>query len=374
MKSMASIKMTAEKTIPVAGRPALYVAILLVALLGAFAFLVHPEAVAVYPLYAVLGWLRAKEDRRALLVGSLILAALVCGITAVRLGYFHDCVPNTFHSKPSSLALVMQNAYAFVMGQNTNVAFPITGWLAIPLLLLGYQRLRRAAPAAADMLMAICAAGLMLAIYSPPDWSVLPRYFAPYLPAALILFWAGVIEAVHLLSPRGVEPQTRQAIAPLVAFVLVLTSVFDGRAKMARMDDFPGYVLAGKNLIGPAEWMRDHLPADATIATRRIGIVAYQSQRKVFDYTYGLPEPEVARMIARRGSRFDTPTDPELAALWRARRPDYLLEDGPIMDLIVSEADGVAGRFSIHGIEYRVIEQFLIGNNARWVLAQRIGR
>ena len=41
------------------------------------------------------------------------------------------------------------------------------------------------------MLAAVCSTGLMFAVYSPPDWTALPRYFAPYLPAALILLWAG---------------------------------------------------------------------------------------------------------------------------------------------------------------------------------------
>jgi hypothetical protein len=187
----------------------------------------------------------------------------------------------------------------------------------------------------------------------------------------LILLWAGLLEAVRLLLGARVRPQTRQTVAAAVTFVLVLTDIFDGLATMARMEAFPGYVLAGKNLVGPAAWMRDHLPAEATIATRRIGALAYYSHRKVFDYTYGLPEPGVARLVARHGRRFDTPTDPALAALWRARAPDYLLEDGELIDYIISQASGVRRRFSIHGIEYRVIEQFPIGCNVQWVLARR---
>lgn len=354
---------------------------MLLPVLGAFAFLVHPEAVAVYPLYAALCWLQTKRgatnghgatNGRDFVVGTLILAGLVGGATAVRLAYFHDVVPNTFHSKPSDLELAVHNGYAFLMGQNTNVAFPITGWLALPVLLLGYRRLRRAAPAAADMLAAICGAGLVLAVYSPPDWTLLPRYFAPYLPAALILLWAGLGEAIQLLL-RTTRPKLQHFIAVPAAIVLLLTGIFDGKTRMAQMEEFPGYVLAGKNLVGPAVWMRDHLPEEATIATRRIGILAYHSHRKVFDYTYGLPEPEVARLVARRGLRFDAPTDPALATLWRARAPDYLLEDGAIIDSIVSQTGGVRGRFSIHGIEYRVVQQFPIGHEVQWVLAQRIG-
>jgi arabinofuranosyltransferase len=359
--------------------------------LGAFAFMVHPEAVVVYPLYAVLCWFSAgcgtvapgRADQfpqpRAVvphfdIVGNIVLAVLVGGITAARLAYFHDVLPNTFYSKPSELGLAIQNGYAFLMAQNTNVAFPITGWLAAPVLLLGYLRLRRSAAAAANMLAAICVTGLALAIYCPPDWTALARYFAPYLPAALILLWAGLIEAIWLLLGESVRPRTRQAIAAFATLVLTLTSIVDGRNKMAQMGDFPGYVLAGKSLVEPALWMRDHLPERATIATRRIGALAYYSHRKPLDYAYGLPDREVARLVARQGRRFDSPADPALAAVWRARSPDYLLEDGTVIDYIVSQAGGVRDRFPIHGIEYRVIKQFPIGRNVQWVLAQRIDR
>jgi hypothetical protein len=142
--------------------------------------------------------------------------------------------------------------------------------------------------------------------------------------------------------------------------------------RLARMDVCPDYVLGGKSLVGPARWMRDHLPQGATIATRRIGVLAYYSDRKVFDYTWGLPDREVAQLVARNGRLFDALTDPAFTAIWRARAPDYLLEDGPILDQIISHAHGTRDRFSIHGIDYRVIKKFPIGLEVQWVLAQRI--
>jgi hypothetical protein len=341
--------------------------------LGAFAFLVHPEAVVVYPLYWLLCWSRKETDRRKFMVGALIFAVLLGGITAVRYGYFHALAPNTFYSKPSNLRLAVENGYDFLMGQNTNVAFPITGWLAIPVLGLGYVRLRRRAAAAADMLAAISGVGLAFAIYSPLDWTNLARHFAPYLPAAIMLLWAGVGEAIGRLCGPSMRPRARQSLALLVGFALVLTNISDIQNKLTQMEVFPGYVLAGKNLVGPALWMRDHLPADATIATRRIGVLAYYSHHKVFDYVYGLADPEVARLVARNGRRFDLPTEHALEAVWRRRAPDYLLEDRSVMDLIVGRTGGDYRRFSIHGIAYRVIDKFTIGRDVQWVLAQRIG-
>jgi hypothetical protein len=342
-------------------------------LLGAFAFLVHPEAAAVYPLYAAIAWIRNREGRRKLAVGSAVFLAAIMAITAARFAYFGDVVPNTFHSKPGGIRLAVENAYSFLMGRNTNVAFPITGWLVLPVLLLGWRRLRRASPAAADMLAATTAVGLIFAIYSPADWSDLPRYFSPYLPAAIIVLWSGLEEATAwaVVALRRGSVATKPILAA-TAVVLVLTSIIDSRTKMSRMETYPGYVLAGKTLIGPARWMQDHLAADATIATRRIGVVAYYSGRKVFDYTYGLPEPAVARLVAKRGERFDAPSDPALKTLWRTQSPEYLLEDNAIMDAIVAKAGGVRERFAIHGIEYRVVRQFPIGNGVNWVLAERL--
>ena len=98
-------------------------------LLGAFAFLVHPEAVAVYPLFAALSWIREREHRRKLIVDNVVLAVFLGAITAIRFACFGDIVPNTFHAKPGGVQLAVQNGYNFLMGKNTNVAFRSrAGW------------------------------------------------------------------------------------------------------------------------------------------------------------------------------------------------------------------------------------------------------
>jgi arabinofuranosyltransferase len=350
----------------------------LLPILGAAVFLVHPEAAAVYPLYAAFSLSRSDSlspvGRRSIFVGGAIFVVLIVAITAARFAYFGDLVPNTFHAKPSGLRSAVDSGYAFLRGQNTNVAFPITGWLALPVLMLGYLRIRREylATHAADMLAASCAIGLAFAFYSPADWTGMARYFAPYLPVALILFSAGLGEVLRLAIGTTARPGTRQAVAALVAAVLVLTSLANSQANVARLDEFPGYVMAGRNLVGPATWMRDHLPPGATVATRRIGALAYFSDRPVFDYTYGLADRDVARLVAAHGGHFDTPADPALNELWRTRAPEYLLEDSPILDAIIAEAGGTRDHFSIHGVVYRVLTQFSIGRGSQWVLAQRV--
>ncbi|HUT13175.1 MAG TPA: hypothetical protein VMY42_21990 [Thermoguttaceae bacterium] len=339
--------------------------------LGAIAFLIHPEAIVTYPLYSLL--LRPPQvNRRRAWSGNLLLAVLVGALTAIRWGYFHDVVPNTFHSKPSHPFQILVNGYQFIIGANANFSFPITGWLAVPIFGFGYYRLRRAAPAAAGMLGAIAATGLAFCVYSPPDWTGMGRYLAPYLPAVLLLFWVGLVEVVHRLFARVPQPLARPLAVAMVVVLLVATGLLDRAAKMARMETFPGYVLAGKNLVGPSLWIRDHLPDDATIATRRIGALAYYGGRSIFDYAFGLPDREVARLVAEVGGRFQSPGTPALAPLWQARAPDYLLEDADMMELIISQAGGTQDRFSIHGLDYGVMRHFQVGKGSRWVLACRI--
>ena len=90
-------------------------------------------------------------------------------------------------------------------------------------------------------------------------------------------------------------------------------AVFDDATQVQTMDWFPGYVMTGSRLVPPAIWVRNHLPADAVIATRRIGVLGYYSGHAIFDYAYGLPDRKVARLVAKHGDRFDLPTDAALA-------------------------------------------------------------
>jgi hypothetical protein len=117
--------------------------------------------------------------------------------------------------------------------------------------------------------------------------------------------------------------------------------------------------------------MRDNLPPGAVIATRRVGALAFHSRRRVFDYVYGLTDRQVARAVAAKGEPLLLPTDPALAWLWCDRPPDYLLEDGPILDDIARRAGGNRERFVIHGIAYRVTRTFHIAPDIEWTLAER---
>lgn len=337
--------------------------------LGAAGCLVHPEAILVVPLYVAIGLTGEFGDRRRLITAMGVLAGLVLAITAVRYLYFGDVVPNTFHAKSGGLFLKIDGAFRFLAGRNINLAFPISGALALPFLAFGYLHVRRASPPLAAMLAATTATGVAFGVYSPPDWTELGRYSAPYLPSALILFWGGLAACVDKVWTAD-RPIWKGRFLLLAATALLATQLWGMLVGMARMESYPGYVLAGRALVAPAEWIRDELPGDATIATRRIGALAYHSDRRVFDYVYGLTERDVAALVAERGSGFDA-TDADLAALWVAHAPDYILEDEEVLEEIAAAAGGSPRHFVIHGIAYGVQRRFPIGTDTDWVLAGR---
>ena len=338
--------------------------------LGAAACLTHPEAILVVPLYLALALVGGFGPRRRLLALLAALAGLMLAVTVLRYGYFGDVVPNTFHAKSGGLFLKIDGAFQFLTGQNINIAFPVSGVVALPFLVFGALRVHRASPPLAAMLAAITATGIAFGIYSREDWSELARYFAPYLPAALVLFWFGLAEVVDRVGLAGRE-SWRPRLMALAATALVVTQLYGILTGMARMESYPGYVLAGHPLVAPARWIRDAVPPDAVIATRRIGALAFHSERRVFDYVYGLTERDVASQVAARGSGFDA-ADDDLAALWTDRAPDYILEDDDVMAEIIEAAGGSPETFVLHGIAYRVMQSFAIGSNRDWVLAGRV--
>ncbi|MGE0745777.1 MAG: hypothetical protein AB7K86_11035 [Rhodospirillales bacterium] len=342
------------------------------AALGGIAFLVRPEAAGVYVLYFVLLVAADRGRARSMVPPAAAFLAIVAAVTAGRILYFGDVLPNTFYSKPGTVVGQVNNLFEFLVGLNDNLPFPVSGVLALPPLAMGYVRLDRCRPSAAAMLGAIALTGLMFGLYSKQDWTGYGRYFAPYLPAAAILLWLGVLAIAAPFAAHAGARTARRFAAFAVALVTFIGAVGLVRSFLM-IERYPGYVIASRSLVEPARWMHDNLPPDATIASRRIGVLAYHSHRRVFDYAYGLTERDVAHLISARGAAFTDPTDAGLAALWRRAAPRYVLEDEPVLEEIAREANGSAARFVLHGLEYRVVKRFPIGRHAVWALAARTG-
>ncbi|HEV7516549.1 MAG TPA: hypothetical protein VGR07_09645, partial [Thermoanaerobaculia bacterium] len=170
--------------------------------LGAFAFLLHPEAVLVYPATAVLALAGRAPGARRLLHGQWLFALLLGGITLARWRYFGALLPNTWGAKPPTARAALGTLLGFLDGSAVNLAFPFAGLFALSLLALGYFALRRAAPLAAAAAGGIVGTGLLFALYARPDWTELGRYFAPYVPAALLLAGVGALDVERAVLTR----------------------------------------------------------------------------------------------------------------------------------------------------------------------------
>lgn len=338
------------------------------AVLGAIAFLVRPESVLVIPLALAIALQTRATGRGGALRCAALFVCLVGAATAVRWACYGDVLPNTFLAKPSGGFKIVVHMIAYTTGGFANVAAPFTSIFALALAAVGYTALRRAAPLPAAFAAAATATGLLFSLYAGADWTERGRYFAPYAPVALLLLTLGALDAARRLSAR--TQSARLASAALIATIAVpgMIQTFMLLLPSSRLA-YPGYVMMGSTLLEPAAWIRDNLPAEATIATRRVGVLGYTAPQAIFDYTFGLNDRDVAALIQAEGRQFDDPRDPALETLWRARKPDYLLEDANVIDRI---SGGNRHGFRVHGFEYRAIRAFTIGKNAEWVLAARV--
>lgn len=336
-------------------------------------FSIHPEAVVIYPL-AVAGvcgtGAAAWSRHRSGLAGWMFAVIL---ITVTRWCYFGDLLPNTFYAKASSSGLALAQAIRWISGSNLNIPFPFASLLAAPFLAAGALAIRRSNPAVAAWLSASTAVGMLFCMYSGPDWTSLGRYFAPYVPAAMILFWRGFVSLARIGGQRTGHGNLARGGVIAVAIALVGVGVLKTHELISdeARQRYPGYVLMGSTLAEPAKWLGENLPADAVIATRRIGALSYFSDRRVFDYTFGLTDRGVARAIRNAGHGFHLPTDPALAELWQAAAPTHILEDRNVIEEIAAAAGGTPDDFLVHGKHYRALRGFRIGNTMDWMLCER---
>ena len=164
------------------------------------------------------------------------------------------------------------------------------------------------------------------------------------------------------------------ALLGAYAVIIVACNLFVAYRSLAqaRENIYPGPVLTSVPLLQPSLWIRDNLPDQAIIATKRIGAISYHSHRRVFDYKFGLTDKNVATLVNKHKRNFALPSDPALKDIWTKLRPDYILEDTVVIDLLAKETRGTRQRFQIHGIPYKLIKTFPISKENDWLLCQRI--
>ncbi|HLE84512.1 MAG TPA: hypothetical protein VJG13_09250, partial [Thermoanaerobaculia bacterium] len=317
---------------------------------------------------------RGASSRGRLLLALALFGALVLAVTAARFRYYGELLPNTFLAKgPGGPGEVLGRVWETLLGRNPNAPAPFGG-LLFPVA-GGYGAWwlwrRRAVPAL--LLVAAAGTGLLFAAYARPDWTGMGRYFAPYAPLAAVLLVRGLFAGLARLPRLG--SRTARGVATLVVLGLAGFGLWrtHGHLGAVALGEYPGFVLASETLVPAARWLDRELPAEATIAARRIGALGYYGHRAVLDYAVGLTDPGVARLAALRSEGFESPAAEELAGVWSSAAPDCLLEDDDrVARLRPRPARPV--ELEVHGLRYRVVRSFALGNGrTRWLLACRPG-
>jgi hypothetical protein len=343
-------------------------------------YAVRPEALLLFPLFVVGVWLFGRRSERgAALLALGVFALVVLAVTAFRLGYYGEPLPNTFVAKsPGTVGEIAGRAWAAFVGRHVNLPAP---WVGSLLLLLGgggvwafWRSPSKGARPAALFLAAGVATGAVFAAYAPADWTEMGRYFGPYVPFAVLLAVRGLFGgAGGWVASRGGHLRAARAAAALVVLLLVGVGLWRDRVHLGSraLREYPGFVLASETLIEPARWVGETVPPGTTIATRRIGALGYFGRLPVLDYAFGLTDPEVARLRRAEGpSPFDSPDDPALAPVWARRPADCLLEDDDVLARLAVRPG--SSWSTVHGVRYLELRRFpLGGGSTEWVLACR---
>jgi hypothetical protein len=346
----------------------------IIAALCAFAYLVHPECIIIFPLAVFFGYLLDRKELGKQFSSSLVFAGLILLFSLLRYIYYDDLVPNTFYAKFTEFDALFRNVHDFLSHSSLiNIPGIFSGITGVVFLAAGVIFYARQFRRAAVFMGATVFVGLSFSIYAWQDWTTLPRYFAPYVPLAFILFWKAAGEFLKALFP-GSQPRTATAlVAGLLLFVIVDSGIGDlyRSIRSDLTDSYPWNVMTGRNLVEPAQWVDRHTPDNSVVATRRIGALSYYSSNNVFDFKYGLTDKRIARLVRENKRTFDNPDDPAIYQAWREKSPDYLLEDLPRLKQVAGRVDGTIESFKIHGIEYRCIKTFTIGKDLEWALCQK---
>lgn len=343
----------------------------LTAILLGLAFAVRPETVLIAPVWLGLRLIFEKDDMRRTIRAGLLFTAVIILIEGLRFSYYGEFLPNTYLAKPSRLGDILGRLGTLPLGLSsvTNISRPFSSMLMIGLEVFGIVALaRRKGRSAAFIATGILLAGLIFAVYARPDWTGTGRYYAPYLPVGFAL---AILGAVELLGMVHVSEKFIRVGVLSFAGMLIITGSYETleRFQMLETGKYPWFVMTSEQLRPAAEWIASNVPEGSSIASRRIGCLAYYSGMDIFDYKHGLTDGPVADLVHHRGEAFEEPTDPGLAEVWVDHRPEYLLaDDGLVLHLSMMN---YGAAFDIHGITYIPWRTFPLSDTRSWILCRR---
>ena len=335
-------------------------------LLGAL-FSVRPETVVILPLWAALMFMKEWKLNRDMTFGVAIFGLVIVITELLRYIYFGDLLPNTFYSKNEPFEIILSRVLSLPVNLHNikNIAEPFNNIITLAIMGFGVAVMYRIKRETGLLLLAISVAGLAFSIYAREDWTGLGRYFAPYEPVSYMLFFIGLSDLFKRIPVCRIRPGALfVGVAGAVVVAGLLNSVsFINAVKTWK---YPWYIIDAKQLIEPAKWIANNTPEDSRIATRRIGCLAFYSDRYIFDDKFGLTDKAVALAVAQNGVSFNYPDNPFLKARWGELKPTHILEDSQIIDSLT--LGRTKNTIEIHSITYGLIHKFTLNSNTDWEL------
>ena len=228
---------------------------------------VRPEGVLVSGVL----WL-LRRGRRDL----LILAGFIGGITAFRLAYYGDIVPNTFHAKVGGLPVWRGLQYLAEFGTTAG-----------PLLVLGLVgavlalRRWREDPQVQTAVLAVVYVVYVIGVGG--DFKGTSRFLIPIAPALAVL----AVSVVKASRPQSVA-----------LGVLAVLLAIPGFMSMSEHAERFRAIRADRMVVG--QLLDAALPADAVIAIHSAGIVPFYARRTTVDM-WGINDAHIARAAVEMG-------------------------------------------------------------------------
>jgi hypothetical protein len=229
---------------------------------------------------------------------------IALGICATYLGFNYrlsgSLLPNTFAAKLKYYAQGSDEAFRiqvfhFLLDDHM-LPVALLAAAGVAAVLLQVAR-RRPAPA---LLHLLWAAALYLAYMRKlPYLYQNGRYLMPLLPSLILLAAAGLRGALELAATADTSGRAPELLRRVRLPVIALAVVFFAVGAWTRQEDYAGacrYI--GDRQVRTARWLRDHLPANAVVATHDVGAIAYYSNRRVVDMV-GLVSPKMIATIGQ---------------------------------------------------------------------------
>ncbi|MEC7984161.1 MAG: hypothetical protein VX278_03290 [Myxococcota bacterium] len=232
--------------------------------LFALASITRPDAPYLFALFHLGQIVFRKQWKRSFWAG-VGLGAFLAVITALRLGYYGEYLPNTFYAKVGGLAwerglLYLQRYFQYHLLILVGILFAWKGRSLRPLLLvyIGY-------------VLYVCSIG--------GDFKPTSRFLLP-------LTSIGAVFAVGFIQRWSRPVQLLALILLFVAPRYLLFRKSQGWAQTRRSN------LIARRVAG--EWIRSHTSPNVVLAMHSVGVIPFYAKRKTIDM-WGLNDKVIAR-------------------------------------------------------------------------------